>query len=108
MKPLLLILLLCAVAVKAAEVVLIWDYDDELSTNLTFVVHWTDSITNAATNWQSFNVVGTATTTRVTMAPAKRFFYVVASNYWGFSDPSNTNWVPKPPTNTANLKIAKP
>jgi hypothetical protein len=98
-------------AAEAAEVRLQWDYPtNDLSEDLWFNLYSTTNIAAPLSTWPMVtNFVGTSTVATVSVPwGEKRFFTVIASNYWGeFSAFSNVTNTPAATTNITNLKIMK-
>lgn len=95
-------------SLHGAEVKIDWDYpQDEMGTNLVFIISSHTNANEPLTNWFRIVVPGTSTTARAVMVPERRFFFVTASNFWGESGPSNIADTPRPATNVTGLKLTK-
>lgn len=86
-----------------------WDYpQDELSTNMTFVLYSTTNITTPFGLWTVVtNVSGTQTNATVRVTPGKLFLTLTASNLWGESDPSNVVPLPAMPRSDGKLTVKR-
>jgi hypothetical protein len=114
MKKLLLFLMVAWSAAGAdlntnGVIKLAWDYpQDELSTNLTFVLYSTTNITTPFGLWAVVtNVSGTQTGVTVRVTPGKLFLTLTASNLWGESDPCNIVPLPALPRNDSKITVRR-
>ncbi len=98
-----LALLLSALTLSAATVLtFVWDPNDPTEEVTGYFLY---SSTNVTGPYSVLSATGTNVSCMVTMAPARAFFFVTASNMWGESMPSDTVHVAKPVTSVTNLKL---
>ena len=104
-----LILFLLSFSLRADTITLAWNYPtNELSTNLTFNLYHSLTITNPLPWTVMTNIVGTNLVCSLNIIPGEHYFYVTASNFWGESVPSNILGLPPVAKSNLVLKATKP
>lgn len=84
---------------QVGDVTLSWQAGAPLSTNSSFVLRGSPTLTGNPTNWPVLaHVSGLTTQTVVRITPGAHFFVAQSSNLWGLSPLSNTASVPPLPT----------
>lgn len=110
MKLLCLLSLLTSTACGqlANGVVVEWTYPtNELSTNLTFIIHRGTNVAQPVSTWTPLtNIVGTNLSATVDMPPGEYYFALMVSNFWGTSF-SKVVSTPPPPRNDGNLMLRR-
>lgn len=73
-----------------------WTHSNELSPDLAFILFTTTNLVGTNTIWTATtNISGMLTNCAVSVKPGQMYFRLIASNFWGCSDPSNV--LPLPP-----------
>ena len=95
MNVLIAILLLIAVAIKAAQVEFQWTHNNASVANTFYLLH-SRNISTPTSNWTTIAVIpGLATNYCHDIEPGIHFFSLMASNFWGVSSNSNIASTPE-------------
>lgn len=92
--------------ISPQNITLHWTYPpSEVTPDLSFRLY-TASVLGGP--WTVLKTIpGTNTQTTISVIPAKAFYYLTASNFWGESDPSTVAGTPAPPVSGGTLSITK-
>jgi len=103
------LLLLVPTLLLSDPLTLAWNYPtNEMSTNLTFKMYHSLSVTNPMPWTVVTNIIGTSLLCSLDVVKGEHYFYVTASNMWGESLPSNVWGSPPVAKTVTNLKITTP
>ncbi len=99
-----------AATLPARNITLEWDYPpDQMVPSLSFYVYHTTNVTMNLTNWPVLtNFAGITNRVAVSVVPGEHYFFVTASNFWGFavqSVPSNIAGTPPVAYQSTNIVI---